>query len=73
MIHEHTVRHGNNPIPYPDMTPEEKGFERYILLQDFSLGVMQCRKTQVSAFLEERPDALQLCKDLLVDRGAADG
>jgi len=56
------------------MTPGEKGFERNILLQDYSLGVMQCRNTQVSAFLEKRPDALQLCKDLLVDRrSAADG
>jgi hypothetical protein len=73
MIHEHTVRHGNNPIPYPDMTTGEKGFERYIFPSGFSGSVVWQEKTQFSAFLEERPDTLQLCKDLLVDRGAADG
>ena len=35
---------------------------------------MHRRKTQISAFLEERPDAFQLAEDLLVDRRAvADG
>jgi len=58
----------NIRIPYSDMTPREKGFERDILHQDFSGSAVHGRKTQVSAFLEQRPDALQLCKDLLVDR-----
>ena len=58
----------NIRIPYPDMTPGEKGFERDILLRVFYGSAVHGRKTQVSAFLEKRPDALQLGKDLLVDR-----
>lgn len=61
----------NIRIPYSDMTPGEKGFERQILLRVFSGSAMHGGKTKVSAFLEERSDALQLCKDLLVDRRTA--
>ena len=54
------------------MPPREKGFERYISFQDFSESVVHCRKMQVSVFLEKGPDALQVCKDSLVYRRAAD-
>jgi len=33
----------------------------------FYRGVEHRRKTQISAFLQERPDAFQFAEDLLVD------
>lgn len=54
-----------------DSTVRKKG--RVVLEGRFSWGVVHRGRTQVSAFLQEGPDAFQFIEDLLVDRYAAGG